>query len=311
VPPPPPFARAGSVTNDLGTSTVSAASYGLGVREVEPLIQALKHNRCVTRLDLSQNRLTCSVLFSIGELLGRSGTLSSLDLSGNALGRTPASPKALGALCPPPCRTLRTLCVSGCKLGDHDAAALFRALAAMAECRLERLDVSRNSISDKGAAALAKALGEKGVRCEVLVLAGNAIRDRGVSAVAGAVARNPGVSLEKLDVAETGMREGGAEALGALLRDAPALQRLVVSGNALSDAGLARLGEGVGVAPSLLALECDSVPMTDGAGRALLAQAKANKQLARLTLRGCGLGAEVEDAWRALTLRRGGNRPGD
>lgn len=109
------------------------------------------------------------------------------------------------------------------QLGDADLVALFKALTAVGG-KLDRLDVGNNAMTEKGAAVLARLMREGSLRPIVLVLSGNVIKDKGVAAVALALASNPAVGPEKLDVGNTGMREGGTEALGQMLEKVPGIQ---------------------------------------------------------------------------------------
>jgi hypothetical protein len=194
--------------------------------------------------------------------------------------------------------TSRRLAWSGRGLTDTDTATLAALLAAGALPELEELDLSSNSIGDRGLVALSEALSRPAVcgQLTALLLSHNAIQEEGMRALARALAREGArsrlVRLELDDnginasalrellgctVAARGMQDGGGDAKGTRRQEAarllPQLQVLDLRVNFIDDEGFAALANALcdGALPRLQTLYAiPQVGVAPGPGKGAL-----------------------------------------
>ncbi|XP_037355492.1 NACHT, LRR and PYD domains-containing protein 3 isoform X3 [Talpa occidentalis] len=199
--------------------------------------------------------LTPSVCQGLFSVLSANPNLAELDLSDNALG-DPGVQVLCEALQDPAC-ALQRLCLAAVLGGP---------------CPLVELDLSHNVLGDAGVRRLCEGLrqpscglrklwlvscGLSAASCEDLAavlstsehltglyLGDNALGDAGVGILCEK-AKGPQYRLQKLGLVNAGASEACAPALAALLGASPHLTHLHLRGNALGDAGLQRLCEGL------------------------------------------------------------------
>lgn len=204
----------------------------IGDTGVRALAVALRHNRTLRTLDLTQTGITRDGLAALTDsLLGANGTLERLYLCGNCLG--PADADVLADLLRG-CAGLRHLYVSVNRLGDAGAATVAHGLRA--NLTLRTLSLASNGLGPSGVASLAEALSTHPA-LEVLELGRqpsegvlgerpNAAGDEGAKALAAAL---PGHrSLAVLDLAHNGVGDAGAMALADGLAGNGSLADLIV-----------------------------------------------------------------------------------
>lgn len=122
--------------------------------------------------------------------------------------------------------TIREVSLANTVLNSQACALLSDAL--IMNRTLESLNLEKNRIAAQGARFLADALGANET-LRTLWLDGNQIEDAGAKAIAAALAEEGGSRLERLSLANTGVTEGGAEALGDALVGNLWLRRLTMA----------------------------------------------------------------------------------
>eukprot|EP00808_Paulinella_micropora_P012297 g43990.t1 len=108
-------------------------------------------------------------------------------------------------------------------LRDSGASAVAKGLEENKECKLEKLDISSNSIGAEGARHIAKAL-EVNKNLQTLWIASNNIGDKAAAAFADALKVN--TTLTSLRLSTNGISDAGAQAMGEALRINPILKQL-------------------------------------------------------------------------------------
>ena len=187
---------------------------------------------------------------------------------------------------------LRSLDLSGNTLDAEAMTALALALRTMNDANLTELDVSANEfIKDDGIAALCCNLSpptepEKGKGIRVLNLAQTSISIDGTSAIAQALKRLP---LRELVLDNNKIGRAGAEVLACALKvgtSAGTLEKLSLSSNGLTDAGVTELANGLSHNSTLTRLNLGSNNQISGAGlRDLAASLRSNKRSSLCQLR--------------------------
>mgnify|MGYP006135154815 CR=1 FL=1 len=266
------FVHGGGFTQELGAAT-SAALAG-----VLPQL-------CLQSLSLAHNGgFTGEQAAEIAEAVGKSPTLAQVDLYGSDIGeeaaaalvaslRGRAGMDAVGGRA----REEMNLSAGAASAAD---VVLLAASVQSAGCRLEKLDLSSNALSDAALGELARAISavpgggaqlltlnlgrcglvELGAFCagvgagswdtlKTLLLPGNRLGDAACVALAGVLPKLPMLTLLRLNENDVG--DGGAAALGGALAagSAPALGELVLSRNRIGDAGLQALADGIAGMP--------------------------------------------------------------
>uniref|UniRef100_A0A8D2B0Q0 NACHT, LRR and PYD domains-containing protein 3 n=1 Tax=Sciurus vulgaris TaxID=55149 RepID=A0A8D2B0Q0_SCIVU len=263
-----------------GATTASAFSFCRG------LFSVLSSSRCLMELDLSDNtlgdpgmRVLCETLqqpgcniqrlwlgrcglshlccFDISLVLSSNQKLVELDLSDNALGDFGVRLLGVG-LKHLLCRLQKLWLVSCCLTSAccQDLAAVLSASRS-----LTRLYIGENALGDAGMRIL----------CET--------------------AKHPQCSLQKLGLVNSGLTSACCSALSSVLRTNRSLTHLYLRGNALGDAGLKLLCEGL-LLPScrLQVLELDNCSLTSHCCWDLSMILTSNRSLQKLSLGNNDLG---------------------
>nr|XP_027778206.1 NACHT, LRR and PYD domains-containing protein 3 isoform X1 [Marmota flaviventris] len=250
------------------------------------LFSVLSSNQCLTELDLSDNtlgdpgtRVLCEALqqpgcniqrlwlgrcglshlccFDISLVLSSNQKLVELDLSDNALGDFGVRLLCVGLkhiLC-----CLQKLWLVSCCLTSACCQDLAAALSASRS--LTRLYVGENALGDSGVGTLCEAIG------------------------------HPQCSLQKLGLVNSGLTSSCCSALSSVLRTNRSLTHLYLRGNALGDAGIKLLCEGL-LLPScrLQLLELDNCSLTSHCCWHLSRILTSNRSLQKLSLGNNDLG---------------------
>lgn len=122
--------------------------------------------------------------------------------------------------------TLRDVSLANTVLNAQGCALLADAL--IMNRTLQSLNLEKNRIGAAGADFLAGALGANET-LRTLLLDGNAIGDAGASSISDALSAEGGARLERLSLANTGITEVGAAAIGLSLTDNLWMKRLVMA----------------------------------------------------------------------------------
>ena len=298
---------------------------------------------------LESRRLVCARLHVAGRLRGESLTLmGSTLLEGARLHRlelafADVGDASIAVLAPGIAACgLRELCLRGNSLTAVGATILTRAMAD-SKCRLERLVLGSNNISDAGATRVAGLLRDN-TTLSALDLSGNGITAPGAVCLAASLTRNRTLTnlnldfnavgptgaaalaaalthsgLVSLELEWNGIQDGGATTMAFALHATPAstLRHLGLASNGIR-AGGAILLAGALRGSGLRSLVLAGNSLGIGA-LALAAAVRSSTQLRMLDVTSCGVGADAQLVFAAslaapgsalTVLRLGGNNPG-
>ncbi|CAM9754320.1 unnamed protein product, partial [Ectocarpus sp. 12 AP-2014] len=233
-------------------------------------------------------RALCQDAVSLARALEFNDTLATLNFTHNPIGEVGTAALAQVIKFN---TTIREVSLANTVLNSQACALLSDAL--IMNRTLESLNLEKNRIAAQGARFLADALGANET-LRSLWLDGNQIEDAGAKAIAAALAEEGGSRLERLSLANTGVTESGAEALGDALVGNLWLRRLTMAKIDLApQVLLGRVQEGEESAAASKGLQT-----IDLSGQALSATldypivcrlAARNPRLARLRLSRAGL----------------------
>lgn len=232
-----------------GIKILRASDCVLGLeRTCSGIADAIKCNKSLTFIDLSQNNLGGSGGKSLGNALPMNETLLVLDLSSNFLG-----PDGVAGLCKG-LETNKTLtCLKLCNnmCVREGAEAISKAL--MCNKSLRELDLTNVSFTDVDMAALAKSLAAN-KSLEVIRLCSNHFGPQDVSQFLESLKFN--ASLKELDLSSNRLRSKGIKMVAECLKVNKSITRLNLAYNDI-DCG-SDLGEALLQNSILLALDVGS-----------------------------------------------------
>ncbi|XP_004627881.1 NLR family CARD domain-containing protein 3 isoform X1 [Octodon degus] len=178
------------------------------------------------------------------------------------------------------------------------------------DCRIQKLSLAENQISNKGAKALARSLlvnrslttldlrsntiGPQGAKALAdalkinrtltsLSLQSNTIKDHGARSMAEALATNQ--MLSALHLQKNAVGPQGAQQMAEALKQNRSLKALMLSSNSIGDGGAKALAEALEVNQGLLSLDLQSNSISDVGVAALMGALCANQTLISLNLR--------------------------
>ena len=154
------------------------------------------------------------------------------------------------------------------------------ALAMGASCKVKRMELTSNVITDGGASALASAVARSTSLTE-LVLANAKITDGGASALASAVARS--TSLTELNLFHNQITDVGASALASAVARSTSLVKVDLGLSLITDVGAFALAKGLARSSSTLEFLTCSGRLT-ARGISALDSARAAVKATRPTL---------------------------
>ena len=248
---------------------------------------------------------------SVSQVLKANSSLTSLDLSGNAIRQSGASCLSDALIAN---SSLTSLCLSGNEIGDIGASCLSQAL--IANSSLTTLDLSRCSISQSGASCLSHAL-EDNSSLRYFDLSRNSIGEDGAACLTQALKAN--CCLTNLDLSENGISESGASFFSQVLLSNSSLTRLCLRENGIGVDAASRLSKALAANSSLTSFDLSYNSIGED-GAACLSQAlAATSSLSHLGLSGNIIGdggavclSQALEATSSLTnLDLCGNRIGD
>ncbi|XP_059818026.1 NACHT, LRR and PYD domains-containing protein 12-like [Hypanus sabinus] len=237
----------------------------LGDSGVKLVSVALRNPECkIQKLGLIDVGLTDSGADDLASTLSTNPSLTELNLSGNKLGDSGVK-LVSAALRNPECKiqrlwlidvgltdsgvedlasalstntSLMELDMSENELGDAGVKIVSAALRNP-ECKIQKLRLTRVSLSDSGAEDLVSALSTNPSLME-LNLSGNELGDSGVKLVSAAL-RNPECKIQKLWLDKVGLTDSGTEELVSALSTNPSLTVLNLGLNSLTDRSVSAL----------------------------------------------------------------------
>ena len=265
-PPPPPlppglFSRhlASPATRWLELAGVMhRALRGSQDREPAPLAVPISADlRGLETLNLARCALGAEGAAALAEGCACSATLRSLDLSSNGLG---------GGSGPPLKRLLRRngsltqLQLGGNALGDAGAAGVMEGLRLCPASALTSLDLGTNRLTARAAATISGAISDA-------ILDASSGASSGTSSGAS-LPRATGCRLRSLGLASNSLGVEGARALGVGLAGRATLTSIDLADNQMRDEGMLCLGKALLESPTehsrLCALRCDAFVLEEG-----------------------------------------------
>jgi len=129
------------------------------------------------------------------------------------------------------CVNLSTLCLHECKIDDEKVRVLIKRL--LNHPSLRKLDLSHNSISDRGTRGIAKLINNFCPKLEVVILRNNLIRVQGAKVLAWALQKTE--TLKELDLRLNRVEDEGGQAIMLSLIQNQSLRKLYLSSNDLSE----------------------------------------------------------------------------
>ncbi|XP_010374342.2 NLR family CARD domain-containing protein 3 isoform X1 [Rhinopithecus roxellana] len=166
------------------------------------------------------------------------------------------------------------------QISNKGAKALARSL--LVNRSLTSLDLHGNSIGPQGAKALADAL-KINRTLTSLSLQGNTIRDDGARSMAEALASNRTLSM--LHLQKNSIGPMGAQRMADALKQNRSLKELMLSSNSIGDGGSKALAEALKVNQGLESLDLQSNSISDAGVAALMGALCTNQTLLSLSLR--------------------------
>ncbi|XP_044791944.2 NLR family CARD domain-containing protein 3 isoform X2 [Bubalus bubalis] len=166
------------------------------------------------------------------------------------------------------------------------------------DCRIQRISLAENQISNKGAKALARSL-LVNRSLTTLDLRSNSIGPQGAKALADALKINR--TLASLSLQSNRIRDDGARSMAEALAANRTLSVLQFSSNSIGDGGAKALAEALMVNQGLKSLDLQSNSISDPGVAALMGALCANQTLLSLNLRENSISPEgAQDLARAL-----------
>ncbi|XP_029804063.1 NLR family CARD domain-containing protein 3 [Suricata suricatta] len=194
---------------------------------------------------------------------------------------------------------------------------LLGSVLSVKDCRIQRISLAENQISNKGAKALARSLlvnrsltaldlrsnsiGPQGAKAladalkinrtlTFLSLQSNAVRDNGARSVAEALAANRTLSV--LHLQKNAIGPAGAQQMGDALKQNRSLKELILSSNSIGDGGAEVLAKALKGNQGLETLDLQSNSISDTGVAALTGALCTNQTLISLNLRENSISSE-------------------
>jgi Ran GTPase-activating protein (RanGAP) involved in mRNA processing and transport len=243
------------------------------------LADALKTNRSLTKLGLSDNRIGADGAKALADALKTNRSLTKLDLSDNRIGVDGA--KALADALKTN-HSLIELVLERNRIGDAgviDAGAVELVRALKDNHGLRRLSLDTTNVGDALTKELATTLKDNQT-LTTLELNDNEICNAGAKALAALLRENH--SLSELFVANNHIADGGAKALADALKTNRCLARFDLKRNRICNAGANELAMALSKNQSLTELDLGDNLFGDAGVEALAQALKANKSLTKL-----------------------------
>ena len=254
----------------------------LGNSDAASVSQVLKANSSLTSLDLSGNAIRQSGASCLSDALIANSSLTSLCLSGNEIGDDGASCLSQALIVN---SSLTTLDLSRCSISQSGASCLSHALEANSSLRC--FDLSQNSIGEDGAACLTQAL--KANCCLTNVdLSENGISESGASFFSQVLLGNS--SLTTLCLRRNGVGVDAASCLSKALAANSSLTSFDVSWNSIGEDGAACLSQALAATSSISYLGLSGNIIGDSGAVCLSQALKATSSLTNLDLCGNRIG---------------------
>jgi Ran GTPase-activating protein (RanGAP) involved in mRNA processing and transport len=277
-----------ALCNIPSLQSLDLASNRLGSAELTELAPALYHNTSIKVLDMSYNILNdMESAELLRDILRRNKTITTLDLSGNAFGRSAGAvdciTEGLGGN-----STLLKIHLSSCDLRDGDVAPLAQALGSR-NTTLQQLTLDGNSITSTGVGVLLEAMEQSSNCITDLDLPRNPIGNEGASLLARSLGNNALPNLTSLSLYYCSIGDDGFIALVSALEQNTSLLQLDLGYNyASGERAFLALADSL---PEIKVLQQVDLSWCTGLASAmplLLAGLRKNTSLLRFHVANCG-----------------------
>lgn len=256
---------------NLLNSTINLSYYCVDPKGVRAMGMALRYNRYVTHMNLTDNHLSTDACFHLGDMLTENCTITDLILPGCRIGEQGVQRLVLGLKVN---RTLKKLDLSRNKLGEQGGVYFAEAIESGLE--LVELNLSCNELAKQATIALTAAL-ETNNSIQVLDLSQNLLFEA-IPTSALLVKLRQNKKLRELKLKWNSLT---GERIGAGLKNtlfAPKLQHLDLSYNKLDEAAMKFIIQGMIRGKKMTTLDLSFNPITPN---------DALKALERLKLKKC------------------------
>lgn len=282
---------------DIGGIALASAF----IPNVSPSGQPGQWNRTLFTLILMGNRFGDDTLLAMGNAAACHRDLTRVDLAWNAVGQN-------GPKCLMRAYQRNPLCVyrlAANALGDEGTIYLCEALQRHGGKSQTTLNLYSNGIGYAGAEAVGRLAANANI-VQDISLAGNTIGFKGAQALQrhltdSAVIAN--CTLRALNLSDNWIGDEGAASIAAIIRaDLPALERLDVSNNKITDVGATAMATAAVRNTHLLMLNCEGNRLGPKAVDAVVRLIRETRTLKSLNVAGC---IDSADHRRTLTIAVG------
>ena len=235
------------------------------------LCEALKVNRTLTALNLSETGIGDAGIRSLAEVLKATSSLTSLLLSDVRISARSVRPIAEVLRVN---STLNCLDFQGNKVSIGGARLIAEGLEL--NTALKYLNLSRNNIRASGAQFLAEAL-KVNATLSILGLSKNDLRARGAQLLSEGLGVN--TALTQLDLSRNSMGAAGAHSIAEALKVNGTVTRLSLSTNAIGDLGAHSLSESLKTNASLSELDLSDNGIQSSGAQVFAEVRKTNSSL--------------------------------
>eukprot|EP00808_Paulinella_micropora_P014279 g54964.t1 len=277
-------------------------SNNIGAEGARAFGEALKVNKTLVKFDVGNNEIGPAGAEAMANMLKVNQTLTTIDLWNNKIGDEGAAHIAAAVKVN---ASLTEISLWGNGIGDAGAIAIGRALEENKECKLEKLDISRNQIGAEGAQHIAKAL-EVNKTLQTLNINWNSIGAQGAEHIAEALKDHPSVTSVDLRVNSLSVESGSA--LAAVAKQNPRIKKmcgipldslrdnktteLKLSSTSLGPAEAAILAEFLKVNGTLQHIDLRNNQLGDEGAKHIASALKVNSSIRSIDLRANNIGIE-------------------
>jgi Ran GTPase-activating protein (RanGAP) involved in mRNA processing and transport len=264
---------------------LNGSGTGLGSAGLAEIAAGLYRNTTLQHLSyLSGNDLgDLTSAKTLKDLLRRNKSLTTLYIEdipfGCTLGTAECIAQGLSGS-----RSLQTISLSNCMLGDRDISALAKGLGSCNKT-LRTLFLCNNQITSTGLGVLLDLVAEK-LPIARLLLSQNSLGRAGANVIASALGRNTVPNLKELFIKDCGVDDEGLQEIASALERNNTLKAIALIDNVFSEAGVMALA---GSLPNIRTLDCIDLSWNDSVSASmpiLMEGLRKNKSLQNIVFDG-------------------------
>jgi hypothetical protein len=267
---------------------LNGSGTGLGSAGLAEITAGLYRNTTLKFLDLSDNDLgDLTSAKTLKDLLRRNKCLTTLHIKNIPFGSTVGTVECITQGLRES-RSLQTINLSNCMLGDRGISALANGLGSRNKT-LKTLWLCNNQITTTGLEELLDLVAEK-LPIAKLYLSQNPLGRAGAALLADAVGRNIVSNLKDLFFDDCGVDDEGLQEIASALERNNTLEKIALRGNVFSEAGLSALA---GSLPNIKTLDYIDLTWNDSVSASmplLMEGLRKNKSLRYIFFDGCSAG---------------------